>query len=272
MSTVVAVPVATVSIASVAPSLSAGKSTTIPAASIAIDAAAPFVAAGASVFAPSAQIQIAAFIPEIETGVSIDIPVKEISVRGYDPIFFPAINIGIAPVAPSVSIGSKVEVPFYNALIAAFAPAVRISATVFVDSAFFSAFGRAPTLTIGASSMRRYRRLGSLNEAVTFTIKQNDTSPSIEAALIDASGSPINLLNAGVSFHMRNMSNNVTVVDSAATIYNESGGIVRYAFDSADTAKAGMYSCEFEVTYADSSVETFPSKRNIILSVESELA
>ena len=105
----------------------------------------------------------------------------------------------------------------------------------------------------------------------TFIMKQNDTSPSIEATLTDINGTAINLNDASVRFHMKNLSNSVVVVDAAATIVTAASGIVRYDWQSADTAKAGIYSCEFEVTYSDASIETFPNDEQIIVSIEGEL-
>jgi len=105
----------------------------------------------------------------------------------------------------------------------------------------------------------------------TFVIKQNDTSPSIEATLTDINGSAVNIASSSVRFHMKNMSNNTLTVDQAATIVNAASGIVRYAWQAADTQKPGLYNCEFEVTYSDNSIETFPNDDKIIVSIESEI-
>jgi hypothetical protein len=105
----------------------------------------------------------------------------------------------------------------------------------------------------------------------TFIIKQNDTSPSIVATLTDINGTAINVTGASVRFHMKNMSNNSLIIDQSATIVTAASGIVRYAWQSADTQKTGLYSCEFEVTYTDNSIETFPNDDKIIVSIESEV-
>jgi hypothetical protein len=105
----------------------------------------------------------------------------------------------------------------------------------------------------------------------TFVIKQNDTSPSIEATLTNINGGAINIASASVRFHMKNMSNNVLTVDQPATIVNAANGIVRYAWQAADTQTPGMYNCEFEVTYSDNSIESFPNDDKIIVSIESEI-
>jgi uncharacterized protein YfaS (alpha-2-macroglobulin family) len=44
-----------------------------------------------------------------------------------------------------------------------------------------------------------------------------------------------------------------------ATIHDAPNGVVRYSWGTDDTDEAGRYRAEFEVTYADGSVETFPN-------------
>lgn len=105
----------------------------------------------------------------------------------------------------------------------------------------------------------------------TFFLKQNDTSPSIQATLTDAGGTAVNIAGSSVRFHMKNMTNGSIIVDRAATIVNAATGAVRYDWLAADTQKAGMFLCEFEVTYADTSIETFPNDDKIIVSIEQEL-
>lgn len=105
----------------------------------------------------------------------------------------------------------------------------------------------------------------------TFFLKQNDTSPSIQATLTDASGAAVNIAGASVRFHMKNMTNSGVIVDRAATVVNAANGIVRYDWLAADTQKTGMFLCEFEVTYSDSSIETFPNDAKIVVSIEQEL-
>ncbi len=105
---------------------------------------------------------------------------------------------------------------------------------------------------------------------MSFTIKQNDTSPSIQATLKDASGSAIDLSGASVSFHMKPLSGDIKV-DSSMTITDATGGVVRYDWQSTDTDTVGTYLVEFEVTYSDNSVETFPNNGNLIVNVVRQL-
>jgi hypothetical protein len=94
---------------------------------------------------------------------------------------------------------------------------------------------------------------------MTFYVKQNDTSPSMLATLQDADGNAVNLTAASVRFHMRPVGGGQVVVDEAAVVVTPLEGLVRYNWIAADTDTIGSYQAEFEVTYADASIETFPN-------------
>lgn len=105
---------------------------------------------------------------------------------------------------------------------------------------------------------------------MAFTIKQNDTSPALQATLQDYAGNAINLLGATVRFHMKSLDGNIKV-DQPVTITNALGGVVVYDWQSADTNTVGTYYAEFEVTYSDASIETFPNTGNIAVVITPEL-
>jgi hypothetical protein len=94
---------------------------------------------------------------------------------------------------------------------------------------------------------------------MTFYVKQNDTSPAMLATLEDAHGNAINLTAASVRFHMRPVGGGQVVVDAAASVVTPLAGLVRYNWIAADTDTIGSYQAEFEVTYDDASIETFPN-------------
>lgn len=105
---------------------------------------------------------------------------------------------------------------------------------------------------------------------MAFSIKQNDTSPALQAILKDATLAPIDLTGAVVRFHMKSLEGSLKV-NTTMTVVNALGGIVQYDWVLGDTDTVGAYYVEFQVTYADASVETFPNNGNKIVSVVREL-
>lgn len=107
---------------------------------------------------------------------------------------------------------------------------------------------------------------------MAFYIKQNDTSPAMQATLKDASDAAIDLTNCSVRFHMRQIGATATKVDAAASIIDDDNGIVKYSWDAADTDTVGSFEAEFEVTFADGSIETFPNNRFIQVEITDDIA
>lgn len=105
---------------------------------------------------------------------------------------------------------------------------------------------------------------------MAFRIKQNDTSPSLEATLSDANLVPVKLTAATVMLHMKAIGGDV-VLDEQMAITDDEGGVVQYDWQVGDTATVGTYYVEFEVTYSDGSVETFPNTGSLPLVITREL-
>ena len=105
---------------------------------------------------------------------------------------------------------------------------------------------------------------------MAFSIKQNDTGPSLLATLKDANDVPVNITGADVRFHMKSLEG-VVKIDSDMTVINSAEGLVRYDWLVGDTDTFGTYYVEFEVTYIDGSVETFPNTGSLVVSVVKEL-
>lgn len=102
---------------------------------------------------------------------------------------------------------------------------------------------------------------------MTFYIKQNDTVPSIRATLQNGNGNPIDLISANVRFHMRAVGASTAKVDAAATVISAASGIVQYDWAAGNTDTIGIYHAEFEVTYPDSTIETFPNDGYILVQI-----
>lgn len=105
-----------------------------------------------------------------------------------------------------------------------------------------------------------------------FYIKQNDTSPNLDATLKDAAGSAIDLAGATVRFHMRAIGASAAKVDAAATITDSDAGQVRYVWSAGDTDTLGSFEAEFEVTYGDLSVESFPNNKFFSVEITDDIA
>lgn len=106
---------------------------------------------------------------------------------------------------------------------------------------------------------------------MTFYVKKNDTSPAMLATLQDASFAAIDITGASVRFHMRPIGATQVTVDAAATIVDALAGKVMYEWQAADTATIGAYQAEFEVTYADASIETFPNDAYIRVKIVDDI-
>jgi len=105
---------------------------------------------------------------------------------------------------------------------------------------------------------------------MAFTIKQNDTSPSVSAILKDSSLAAINLTGATVKIHMKSLDGTLKI-NSVMTVTSAIGGTVQYDWQTGDTDTVGTYLVEFQVTYSDGSIETFPNSGNSVVSVVREL-
>lgn len=103
-----------------------------------------------------------------------------------------------------------------------------------------------------------------------FLIKRNDTKPVLDVAL-QSDGSQVDLSGASVQLHLQDDSGTV-VLDTAMTITNASTGAVEYQWQAADTATAGKFQAECEVTYSDGAIETFPLDGSLDIVITEDLA
>ena len=105
-----------------------------------------------------------------------------------------------------------------------------------------------------------------------FYIGQNDTASPITRGLKDAFGSPVNLTGASVKFSMRVKPAGTVKVDGAtATVVTAGTGRVRYTFTTDDTDTADEYEGEFECTFSDGTVQTFPNRGYIPIIVQDDI-
>ena len=79
----------------------------------------------------------------------------------------------------------------------------------------------------------------------TAYLKQNDTSPTLDAILTDANGDPVDVTDATVRFHMKQIGATTLKIDAAATVIDGAAGHVRYALQDGDTDTPGSYKAEY---------------------------
>lgn len=110
----------------------------------------------------------------------------------------------------------------------------------------------------------------------TFVIKRNDTRPSLEATLSDDNG-PVDLTGASVKLAVKRVPScrddtapNVAF-KKEGVIVTPAAGVVRYDWAVGDTAVVGNYRAEFEVTFADGGVWSFPSSGFIPVTIVEDL-
>ncbi len=111
-----------------------------------------------------------------------------------------------------------------------------------------------------------------------YYIKRGDFGSTIAIVCEDEDGTAVNLEGATVQFRMTPLSRSLTVVDSDAnndqnTSDPETYGEVSYVWAEGDSDHAsGLYLAEFEVTYVDQSVVTYPNGGYIMVMITEDIA
>lgn len=106
-----------------------------------------------------------------------------------------------------------------------------------------------------------------------FNIKQNDTSPELKVTLVDGDDNAVDVTGATIVFSMKSGAF-VKLSEQSATIVTASSGIVKYDWTTGDTDTPGTYVAEFEVTFSNGKIETFPNSRarKLEVLIEPEIA
>jgi 5-hydroxyisourate hydrolase-like protein (transthyretin family) len=92
---------------------------------------------------------------------------------------------------------------------------------------------------------------------MSLTFVQGDTAPAITAQIVkETDGTAVNLSGAAVRFQMRKEDDRRFTVNAIATVVAATEGQVSYDWAANDLATPGEYQVQWEVTYADSRVQT----------------
>jgi hypothetical protein len=104
-------------------------------------------------------------------------------------------------------------------------------------------------------------------------VKKNDTGSTIQATLTDASGAAVNLTGAAVKFTMTAYGATTPKVNKqTAAIITAASGIVAYTWQAGNLDTAGPYRAEFEVTFGNGAVQTFPGTGYLLIYISADLA
>jgi len=106
----------------------------------------------------------------------------------------------------------------------------------------------------------------------TVTIKRNDTSLLFTDTLL-TNGIAVDLTGASVIFLIKRKGDNTSAFSAAATITDAPSGQVEYGgpLPGGFPTAAGIYAHEWEVTFSDSSILTFPSDGNNTVIIDPDL-
>ena len=104
----------------------------------------------------------------------------------------------------------------------------------------------------------------------SFIAKRGDTSPAL---LYTMNPQPTTMTGATVVFNLSRLSDNVLVINRATADWIDANGIfkLRYQWGTGDLVD-GQFKGEFEVTYADATIGSWPNKGFIPVNIGEDLA
>lgn len=105
---------------------------------------------------------------------------------------------------------------------------------------------------------------------MSFRIKRGDTGPPLVVALSYSDGTFPNLSGATGRFLMRLRGEAEPRIDAEVTL-DDAEKTATYAWEDEDTAEAGTYIGEIEVTLANDAVQTFPADGYLTIKVVPDL-
>lgn len=106
----------------------------------------------------------------------------------------------------------------------------------------------------------------------TFHIKQGDSAPNLRAILKNPDGTAASLVGSTVRFSMRTSGGAVIVSRQPCALVDAPNGVVEYDWQDGDTDTGATHLGEFEVTYSDGSIETFPNDGFVRIMITKQIA
>ena len=212
--------------------------------------------------------------------VGITLPAPALTIAGVTELFPDVLDVGITLPAPTVTrldVEKVIQPNVFDAAPTLLAPTITVSEEVPVSTDLIfplwadvvDPFDVTPTQPSSFSQSR----------SATFIIGEADTAPYLQVVLRNGRNEALDLSSGGldataVVFSMRNQANNELVIDKvAATATAAAVGEYEYRWTGADTADAGKFWGEFQVTLADGRIATFPNQvPKVDVTITGELA
>lgn len=94
----------------------------------------------------------------------------------------------------------------------------------------------------------------------TFYLKEEDTSPTLEATLREPNGDVVTLTDANVHIRVMEPRGGETIIHDDVIIRDKNEGTVTYTFSESQTAEEGRYRLDFHVHSSTDGDETYPNK------------
>lgn len=110
-----------------------------------------------------------------------------------------------------------------------------------------------------------------------FTLKQGDLRPALLATFTDATGARVNLTGATVILYIRRSATGDLLLAKPSTVAPDqtpeggTRGDVSYSWAAGETDVPGEYVAEWVVTFADGTIQTFPTEGAISLSIREDV-
>jgi hypothetical protein len=111
-----------------------------------------------------------------------------------------------------------------------------------------------------------------------FTIKQGDTTSILSGVVENSGGTAVSIQAATVIFRMAPVSGGTCSVAGTATIDQVDAGLdgsigqLHYSWTPTDTAQAGLYAAEWQVTFSGGAIQTFPNGDPILVRITEDIA
>lgn len=105
----------------------------------------------------------------------------------------------------------------------------------------------------------------------TIILKRGDLEPAPRATLRNADNSPINLTGASAVTSVIRPTAGGTAVRRACNVIDAANGVVSFVWQTADTATAGSFSQEWEITWPSARPQTVPNTLYNLIVVEQDL-